>query len=45
MYVRVKHEQTTFFLQCEPDDTVLELKRKLAPLTSKRAALAAASTT
>ena len=35
MYVRVKHSKTTYFLQCEPTDTVLEIKLKLQALTTK----------
>uniref|UniRef100_A0A7N0UUE6 Ubiquitin-like domain-containing protein n=1 Tax=Kalanchoe fedtschenkoi TaxID=63787 RepID=A0A7N0UUE6_KALFE len=32
MYIRVKRHKTTYFLQCDPTETVLELKQKLETL-------------
>lgn len=32
MYVRVKREKTTYFIQAESSDTILELKEKLQEL-------------
>lgn len=29
MYVRVKREKITYFIQADPSDTILELKEKL----------------
>ena len=34
MYVRVKRKKQTVFLQCEPSDTILDLKRKLSSINS-----------
>ncbi|KAF6261099.1 ubiquitin-like protein-like protein [Scenedesmus sp. NREL 46B-D3] len=40
MYIRVKRQKTTVFLQVEPTDTVLEVKQKLQALwTSMHCAL------
>eukprot|EP01024_Parvocaulis_polyphysoides_P044679 TRINITY_DN41336_c1_g2_i1.p5 TRINITY_DN41336_c1_g2~~TRINITY_DN41336_c1_g2_i1.p5 ORF type:complete len:102 (-),score=17.74 TRINITY_DN41336_c1_g2_i1:744-1049(-) len=35
MYVRVKREETTYFVSVEKQETVLELKQKLQKLCSK----------
>ncbi|WIA13143.1 hypothetical protein OEZ86_006430 [Tetradesmus obliquus] len=35
MYIRVKRQKTTVFLQVEPTDTVLEVKQKLQALLDK----------
>jgi hypothetical protein len=35
MYIRVKRQKTTVFLQVEPTDTVLEVKQKLQGLLDK----------
>lgn len=32
MYIRVKRSKTTYFLQCDPTETVLEIKQKLLAL-------------
>ena len=32
MYVRVKREKITYFIQADPSDTILELKEKLQEL-------------
>ncbi|XP_074319584.1 uncharacterized protein LOC141656544 [Silene latifolia] len=29
MYIRVKRSTTTYFIQCDPTETVLEIKQKL----------------
>ncbi|KAF5956265.1 hypothetical protein HYC85_003490 [Camellia sinensis] len=29
MYIRVKRSKTTYFLQCEPTETILDIKQKL----------------
>ncbi|XP_062093657.1 uncharacterized protein LOC133799675 [Humulus lupulus] len=29
MYIRVKRNKTTYFIQCEPTETVLDIKQKL----------------
>ena len=33
MFIRVKRKKTTFFLHCEPSETILEIKSKLQILT------------
>ncbi|KAI5080630.1 hypothetical protein GOP47_0003813 [Adiantum capillus-veneris] len=33
MYVRVKRQKTTYFVECEPSDTVLQVKSKIHALT------------
>ena len=33
MFIRVKRKKTTFFLHCEPSETILEIKSKLQVLT------------
>eukprot|EP01059_Diplonema_ambulator_P014973 TRINITY_DN26014_c0_g1_i1.p1 TRINITY_DN26014_c0_g1~~TRINITY_DN26014_c0_g1_i1.p1 ORF type:complete len:127 (+),score=49.52 TRINITY_DN26014_c0_g1_i1:48-383(+) len=35
MYVRIKRRKQTIFLHCEPSDTVLSLKEKVAAVTGK----------
>ncbi|KAF9615648.1 hypothetical protein IFM89_025598 [Coptis chinensis] len=35
MYIRVKREKTTYFLQCDPTETVLDIKHKLFGLIDK----------
>lgn len=35
MYIRVKRQKTTVFLQVEPTDTLLEVKQKLQALIEK----------
>lgn len=37
MYVRVKRRKTTFFLRCEPSETVQDLKQKLEALSGQPA--------
>lgn len=32
MYIRVKRSKTTYFLQCDPTETILEIKQKLLAL-------------
>ncbi|CAK9168885.1 unnamed protein product [Ilex paraguariensis] len=32
MYIRVKHCKTTYFLQCDPTETILKIKEKLHAL-------------
>ncbi|KAG9137395.1 hypothetical protein Leryth_017727 [Lithospermum erythrorhizon] len=32
MYIRVKRNKTTYFLQCDPTDKVLQIKEKLQTL-------------
>ncbi|KAK4353576.1 hypothetical protein RND71_025770 [Anisodus tanguticus] len=29
MYIRVKRNKTTYFIQCDPTETILQLKEKL----------------
>lgn len=29
MYIRVKRNKTTYFIQCEPTETILDIKQKL----------------
>uniref|UniRef100_A0A5B7BJJ8 Ubiquitin-like domain-containing protein n=1 Tax=Davidia involucrata TaxID=16924 RepID=A0A5B7BJJ8_DAVIN len=29
MYIRVKRSKTTYFLQCDPTETILDIKQKL----------------
>lgn len=29
MYIRVKRSKTTYFIQCEPTETILDIKQKL----------------
>ncbi|KAI5059194.1 hypothetical protein GOP47_0025513 [Adiantum capillus-veneris] len=33
MYIRVKRKKITYFVHCEPSDTVLQVKNKLCSLT------------
>ncbi|XP_073045865.1 polyubiquitin 9-like [Primulina eburnea] len=37
MYIRVKREKTTYFLQCVPSETILQIKEKLQELTDQPA--------
>ncbi|XP_031499318.1 uncharacterized protein LOC116263718 isoform X1 [Nymphaea colorata] len=32
MYIRVKRHKTTYFLQCDPTETILDVKQKLHSL-------------
>ncbi|KAL6319397.1 hypothetical protein AAG906_014071 [Vitis piasezkii] len=32
MYIRVKRSKTTYFLQCDPTETILDVKQKLHTL-------------
>lgn len=32
MYIRVKRSRTTYFIQCEPTETILQIKEKLRVL-------------
>ncbi|GAB4828688.1 hypothetical protein Ancab_018353 [Ancistrocladus abbreviatus] len=32
MYIRVKRSKTTYFLQCDPTETILDIKQKLQAL-------------
>ncbi|XP_068651161.1 uncharacterized protein [Aristolochia californica] len=32
MYIRVKRNKTTYFLQCDPTETILDIKQKLHTL-------------
>ncbi|XP_043706954.1 uncharacterized protein LOC122656481 isoform X2 [Telopea speciosissima] len=32
MYIRIKREKTTYFLQCDPTETILDIKQKLQTL-------------
>ncbi|KAM5548250.1 hypothetical protein ABKV19_002282 [Rosa sericea] len=32
MYIRVKRSKTTYFIQCEPTETILDIKQKLQNL-------------
>eukprot|EP00277_Geminigera_cryophila_P030754 CAMPEP_0173062390 /NCGR_PEP_ID=MMETSP1102-20130122/3786_1 /TAXON_ID=49646 /ORGANISM="Geminigera sp., Strain Caron Lab Isolate" /LENGTH=103 /DNA_ID=CAMNT_0013929045 /DNA_START=32 /DNA_END=343 /DNA_ORIENTATION=+ len=34
MYIRVKRQKQTVFLQCDPSDTIMSLKRKLASINN-----------
>ncbi|XP_016451697.1 uncharacterized protein LOC107776317 isoform X2 [Nicotiana tabacum] len=29
MYIRVKHDKSTYFIQCDPTETILQIKEKL----------------
>ena len=33
MYIRVKRRKTTYFVQCNPSDTILQIKQNLQSLT------------
>ncbi|EFJ10165.1 hypothetical protein SELMODRAFT_128652 [Selaginella moellendorffii] len=33
MFIRVKRKKTTYFLHCDPSETVLEIKQKLQALS------------
>lgn len=35
MYIRVKRNKTTYFIQCDPTEKILEIKRKLQVLIDK----------
>ncbi|KAF2310436.1 hypothetical protein P3X46_031733 [Hevea brasiliensis] len=35
MYVRVKRNKTTYFIQCDPTEKILEIKQKLQVLIDK----------
>lgn len=35
MYIRVKRNKTTYFLQCVPSETILQVKEKLQELTDQ----------
>ncbi|KAI5080629.1 hypothetical protein GOP47_0003812 [Adiantum capillus-veneris] len=37
MHIRVKRKKTTYFVHCEPSDTVLQVKNKLEALTDSPA--------
>ncbi|KAI4987642.1 hypothetical protein ZWY2020_020442 [Hordeum vulgare] len=33
MYIRVKRNKTTYFIQCDPTETILSIKQKLQSIT------------
>jgi transcription elongation factor B subunit 2 len=33
MFIRVKRKKTTYFLHCDPTETILEIKQKLQALS------------
>ena len=35
MYIRIKRDKTTYFIQCEPTETILDIKQKLHVLVDK----------
>lgn len=35
MYIRVKRHKTTYFMQCDPTDTALDIKQKLQSLVDQ----------
>ncbi|CAN8248409.1 unnamed protein product [Cochlearia groenlandica] len=35
MYIRVKRMKTTYFIQCDPTETVLDVKQKLFDITEQ----------
>ncbi|XP_059635974.1 polyubiquitin 9 isoform X2 [Cornus florida] len=35
MYIRVKHSKTTYFIQCDPTETILDIKQKLYALVDQ----------
>lgn len=35
MYIRVKRNKTTYFIQCDPTEKILEIKQKLQVLIDK----------
>ncbi|KAF3433184.1 hypothetical protein FNV43_RR24286 [Rhamnella rubrinervis] len=35
MYIRVKRIKTTYFIQCEPTETILDIKQKLQVLVDQ----------
>ncbi|OIT19820.1 PREDICTED: uncharacterized protein LOC109220994 [Nicotiana attenuata] len=35
MYIRVKRNRTTYFLQCDPTETILQIKEKLYNLVDQ----------
>jgi len=35
MYIRVKRDKTTYFVQCDPTETTLEIKQKLEGLVDQ----------
>lgn len=35
MYIRVKRSKTTYFIQCEPSETIFNIKQKLHALIDK----------
>lgn len=35
MYIRVKRRKATYFISCQPRDTILEIKNKLQALTDQ----------
>lgn len=35
MYIRVKRLKTTYFIQCDPTETALDIKQKLVVLTDR----------
>lgn len=37
MYIRVKRDKTTYFLQCDPTETILNIKQKLDALIDQPA--------
>lgn len=37
MYIRVKRSKTTYFIQCEPTETILNIKEKLQNLIDQPA--------
>ncbi|KAF8389245.1 hypothetical protein HHK36_025938 [Tetracentron sinense] len=48
MYIRVKRSKTTYFLQCDPTETILDIKQKLhalidQPVNDQRLILVATS--
>ncbi|XP_049403699.1 uncharacterized protein LOC125867301 [Solanum stenotomum] len=37
MYIRVKRNKTTYFIQCDPTETILQMKEKLSNLIDQPA--------
>lgn len=35
MYIRVKRSKTTYFIQCDPTETILDIKQKLHALNDQ----------
>lgn len=36
MYIRVKRNKTTYFVQCDPTETILDIKQKLHSLIDQQ---------